>query len=429
MMDHRAVFLPLLLSTVTSLFAAETKIAHPTEQRDQLRAQLADAQRRGDERAVLRIARQSQSLLGDQSGVPEVPDEFRPAPKTVEPLTLDECRRGASAYLRTIQRRKWWRIGIDPTKTGHLPREVASVIVGALAVNRAALGDQPQWLALAQEAGDYLLWTQQQGGVGNFPFPHYVGGNGKAFEAATRMFQRAEKAGKLAKMIHNGWLIDDLGDGGLQFDNGVCGVAVLELYGATKEKRYLKSVNAAADWAVRQPVVPNWNYNSFTVYLLAKAARATGERRYLESAKHKARLGIYPGQLTDGPYKGRWADPHNARPVYHYILVRGIASLIAAMKDNDPDRTTAISSLRLALRARNRDFAEKGVADKDSALESLLLLKMEPRLRIPELGGCGTDEAIDVLERMVTAEFRSGRLPLAPGVWGRFLEYKKSTLK
>ena len=187
----------------------------------------------------------------------------------------------------------------------------------------------------------------------------------------------------LDKMIRNEWVIDDQGNGGLQFDNGLCGVAILALYEATKDERYLQSVKAAADWAGHQPVVPNWNYNSFSVYLLAKAARATDDYRYLESAKQKARLGVYPGQLTDGQYKGRWADPHNARPNYHYIIVRGLASLIAAMDDNDADRSTAIACLRLALQARTPEFVQKGVMNKESALEALLLLKTEPKLRMP----------------------------------------------
>jgi hypothetical protein len=411
-------------ASVTNLFAQDHR-----QQVAQLRQRLAEAQRQGDEKAVVRISYEAKSLLGDQAGVPEVPDEFHPAPQTVEPLTLDECRKGAALYLRQIQGKKWWKIGLDPRKTEHLPREVANVVVGAVAINRAALDDQQQWLVVAKDACNYLLWTQQQGGAGVFPFPHYVGGRGKAFESATRLFQDAEKAGMLDKMIRNEWVIDDHGDGGLQFDNGLCGVAILQLYEATKDERYLQSVKAAAEWAVRQSVVPNWNYNSFSVYLLAKAARATGERRYLESAKQKARLGVYPGQLTDGPHKGRWADPHNARPAYHYIIVRGLGSLVAAMDDNDVDRPTAISSLRLALQARNPDFVEKGIMNKDSSLEALLLLKMEPKLRIPAIEGCGIDEATDVLERAVTAEYRSGRLPLGAGVWGRFLEYKKSKLK
>ena len=263
--------------------------------------------------------------------MPETADEFQPVPATARPLTRDECCQGAARYLREIQRKKWWAIGLDPTKSEHLPREAANVIGGGVAIHAAGLDQGQSWLALAREVGDYLLWTQRQGGAGVFPFPHYVGGRGRAFESATRLYQRAEKDGTLDKLLRNGWTIDDLGDGGLQFDNGLCGVAILELYEATREPRYLQAVKEAADWAVRQPPVPNWNYNAFSVYLLAKAARATGETRYRESAKLKARLGVYPGQLTDGPRRGRWADPHNARPSYHYILVRGIAALAAAL--------------------------------------------------------------------------------------------------
>ncbi len=200
-----------LAASATNLLAQDAR----RQQFGQLKQQLAEAQRQGDEKAVLRLWSQAKSLLGDQAGVPEVPDECRPVPKTVEPLTLDECRKCAALYLREIQRKKWWKIGLDPRKTEHLPREVANVIVGAVAINRAALGDQQQWSAVAKDAGDYLLWTQQQGGAGVFPFPHYTGGRGKAFESATRLFQQAEKAGMLDKMIRNEWVIDDHGDGGL----------------------------------------------------------------------------------------------------------------------------------------------------------------------------------------------------------------------
>jgi hypothetical protein len=416
------MFVPVVLTLAASLAAQDAR----SRQFTQSRAQLAEALRRGDEQAVLKISGGMKSALGQQAGVPETPDEFRPARATARPLTRDECRDGAALYLREIQRKKWWAIGLDPTRSEHLPREAANVIVCGTSIVAAGLDQGQQWLALARDVGDYLLWTQRQGGAGVFPFPHYVGGRGRAFESATRLYQRAEKDGTLDKLLRNGWAIDDMGDGGLQFDNGLCGVAILELYQATREPRYLQAVEAAADWAVRQPPVPNWNYNAFSVYLLAKAARAAGQPRYLESAKLKARLGVYPGQLTDGPRGGRWADPHNARPAYHYILVRGIAALAAALDANDPERPAAIACLRLALLARNGDFGEKGLTNKDSALEALLLLKTDARLHIAELEGCRTDEALGVLERAVRAEFRSGRLPLSPRVWGRFLEYENS---
>ena len=42
-------------------------------------------------------------------------------------------------------------------------------------------------------------------------------------------------------------------------------------------------------------------------------------------------------QLTEGPRKGRWADAHNARPPYHYIMVRGLAALAAAQVNREGD--------------------------------------------------------------------------------------------
>ena len=149
----RVIIVLVLATSATNLLAED---AH-RQQIAQLRQRLAEAQRQGDEKAVISISKETKSLLDDQAGVPELPDEFRPAPQTVEPLTLDECRKGAALYLRQIQWKKWWKIGLDPRKTEHLPREVANVIVGGLAINRATLGDQQQWLTVAKEAGDYLL--------------------------------------------------------------------------------------------------------------------------------------------------------------------------------------------------------------------------------------------------------------------------------
>ncbi len=61
-----------------------------------------------------------------------------------------------------------------------------------------------------------------------------------------------------------GWVIDDrkLDEGGLQFDNGECGVARLELYDLTKDMKYLAAAQTAADWTIPRPCVPSWNYGS-----------------------------------------------------------------------------------------------------------------------------------------------------------------------
>ena len=79
---------------------------------------------------------------------------------------------------------------------------------------------------------------------------------------------------------------------------------------------------------------------------LAKAYAITGEATYLEAALRKARLGVIPGQLTDGPRAGRWIDPHNARPAYHYIMMRSLAQLLAVMPEDPVDRADILNALK-----------------------------------------------------------------------------------
>ena len=297
------------------------------EQFQRLQVRLAQAQARRTKPGSNASLPRRRNSWETRRVLPETPDEVHLVPQQVERLSPDEIPRAFGPYLRFIEQHRWWKIGLEPTETPHLPREVAAVIVGCLAARRAGAEEGDRLLSIAREAGDYLLWTQGQGGTGGIPFPAVRGGQGRALEVADRFLQRAERDGLLDKVVHNGWAVDDLGDGGLQFDNGLGGVALFELYEATKDERYLTAARAAADWAARQPAVPNWNYNSFSVYLLAKAFTVTQQTAYLDAAARKARLGIYPGQLTEGKYEGRWADRHNARPAYHYILVRGLAAL------------------------------------------------------------------------------------------------------
>jgi hypothetical protein len=384
---------------------------------------LAEAMRSKDKAAVRKLAAESVVMLGNLAGVPEVADEYRQAPEQVEPLTKAEALAGFEKILQFVQKNKWWQIGLDPTETEHLPREVATCMMGCLAGCRANAPNEDALLKEAIEAGDYLLWTQQQAGTGVIPFPAYRGGKNPAFQAADRFLRLAKEAGRLDEVVKNGWVFDDLTDGGLQFDNGQCGVALFELYEVTNEKRFLKGAIATADWSLERSCVPNWNYNSFSVYLLATAYRVTHESKYLEAAKEKARLGLLPGQLQDGTYKGRWADQHNARPAYHYIMVRGLTALFAVLPNDDPDQESIANSIRAAMQARNDEFTSKGIMNVDSSLEAILLFKSLSAQQQKVIGSCQTNEAFAVLERHCVSGLRKDGGPFSAGVGGNYFEY------
>jgi hypothetical protein len=247
-------------------------------------------------------------------------------------------------------------------------------------------------------------------------------------EVGTRFLERAEAAGKLEDTVRRGWVFEDHGDGGLQFDNGECGVALLELYERTREKRYLDSALRAADWALARPLCTNWNYNSFSVHLLAKAHAVTHDAKYLEAARSKAILGVIPGQLPDGPYAGRWMDPHNARPAYHYIMLGALAQLAAELPATHPDRATIVNSLALGLKARNAELITRGLMTKEKAFEALSLTEELFGGDAAFLASTQSAAALDVFRVYLSAQARRGRFPVGPRGWGMFLggQFKES---
>lgn len=383
---------------------------------------LAAAQAAEDEAGVSRSVKRAIELLGEQAGIPEVADELRTVPENARPLEPRELATAFVPYIDYIQRKRWWDVGLDPTKTNHALREVAAVIEGCLAARSAGANQADELLSIAQDAGNFLVWAQEDAGTGVFPFPAVRNGSGRPFEVAERFYRHAEQEGTLDHVIINGWSVEDLNDGGLQFDNGLSGAALVRLFEATGDERYKQSALHAADWAINCRVVTNWNYNSFSVLLLSDVYRVTGDRKYLEAAKRKTRLGVLPGQLSTGPRRGRWFDPHNARPAYHYIMVRGLAALAAVLPPDDADLPPLIECLRFALSARNPDF-EKGIINADSTVEALVRVKAVPPYVAEGLTGCQTDEALATLERYAAAGFRAKKMPLGPGAWGQLLKY------
>jgi hypothetical protein len=394
-----------------------------------LRGALASALAREDADAIRIAVADINRQLGTKAGKPDVPDPVLPIPARAAWLSAAEVAPGFTPVHAQIKKIRWWKIGLDPTKLGHALREPAAVVLGNVAVvaakqRGANLQGAEQSLAIAREAGDFLIWTQTQAGTGGFPFPASRGVSTAApFASAERQFRLAARLGRLDETIRNGWAIRDDGDGGLQFDNAECGVALFALHAVTQDQRYLDAAKKSADWAMTQPLAVNWNYNSFSVFLLARAYRVTGLQTYLDAATRKALLGVIPGQLTVGAHAGRWNDAHNARAVYHYIMLRGLTELAEALPASSPRRAEVVAALMRGLRARNKDFLGQGAPNKDMAMETLLMVNRAFARDKAFLDESLSRDALDALARLVSAQARRDNVPLGPHAWGMFMAH------
>lgn len=388
-----------------------------------LKPRLISAQRGQDPAAVRAVVAESWRVLGDQTGLPEVKDVYRTPVAGAQLFACDRVAEAFGPYADHIEKIRWWKVGLDSTKLNHTLRETATVTRACLAAARAEPKLAARLLPIARECGDFMLWAQSEAGTGVIPFPALREGSGRSFEVSERYLAGLEKSGQLASVVRKGWVsADPTEDGGLQFDNGLGGCALLELFAVTRDQRYLDGALKAADWAAAAPVVPNWNYNSFSMQLLAQAYEATQEDRYLDAARRKFLLGVQPGQLVDGPRGGRWADAHNARPTYHYIMVRALASLVRVVPMADAERPAVLACLRLALRTRNPEFISKGIMNIDSSIEALVAVENLPAAIRTELGPCEVTEALDVLERYVAQGVMQGKSSAGPEACALLLE-------
>ena len=414
--------LALLLFTEALLAQVQDLSSAQRQALKDLKPRLLAAQRGQDPGAVRAVVAESVRVLGDQAGLPEVADAHR-SPAAAELFATGRVAVAFGPYADHIEKIRWWRVGLDPTKLNHGLRETATVTRACLAASRADPNLAVRLLPIARECGDFMLWAQAEAGTGVIPFPALRGGSGRSFEVSERYLAGLERAGLLASVVRKGWVsADPVEDGGLQFDNGLGGCALLELYATTHDRRYLEGALKAADWAAAAPMVVNWNYNSFSLQLLAQAYAATGEERYLVAARQKFLLGVQPGQLADGPRAGRWADAHNARPAYHFIMVRALASLVAVMPKDDAARPGVLDCLRLALRARNPEFAAKGIMNIDSSIEALVAVERLPAAIRGELGPCDVVEALDILERHTAYGVMQGKSSAGPEACALLLE-------
>ncbi len=325
--------------------------------------QLHEAMMSGEPGRVRVVTAEMLKILGDQAGVPDGRRMGR-KPKGSN-LTEAEATRLFLDALKTQGRAMRSLMAGQPLPDQML-RLYGYVLSACADIQPFVVRHEPDALpeiAKLAEGCAKILTTLQQP-EGHFPFPDLRGKNIRFGD----MISRQIDAGKVE--IKDGWVTTADPDGGSQFDTGVCGTALLRAGVVFKKQSWLGSGRRAAEWAVQQRCCANFNYNAFSVSLLANAFRVTGEKAFLDTAWQKFRVGIAPGQAPNG----RWMDAHNARTVYHIIILRALGDLAAVI---DEGRAEVDVVARPAIKALLDEFDAMGIT-VEALPEMLIMASLYP---------------------------------------------------
>lgn len=353
-----------------------------------IRPRFESALAAGDPTLVRAAVAEMAEVYGTQAGVPD----GRRAGRTTAIAPISEA--DAAKFVVNVLESEAASIRVL-SQGKPLPHQMlrlyAGVLSGLADIRPAILKHHPDSLAaldqLAHGCASVLTGLQQPSGL--FPFPDLRGHN-------IRFGEMIEKqAARGAVEVKDGWIVTADPDGGSQFDTGVCGVALLAAGKVYAREDWTKAGLLAADWALKQPCVGNFNYNAFSVSLLAQAFTATGERRYLDGALNKLRVGVAPGQAPNG----RWLDPHNARTVYHVIILRALGDLGQVLSNQDKAEVDAVA--KPSIKALLDEFDAMGIT-VDALPELLALRRLYPdneRLR----------QAIEHMASVIVAKSTDGK--------------------
>ncbi len=292
---------------------------------------LISAMKSDDPNEVRDVTSELLSVLGDQAGVP---DGRRPGRK-FEPRPITEAA-ATKLFLDALasEGRTIRQLSDGKPLPDQMVRIYAYILSAANAIRPFAAKHQPDALGELDRLtrGVAGILTKLQQPEGHFPFPDLRGKNIRFGE----MTDRQLRAGEIA--VRDGWIVSSDPDGGTQFDTGLCGVALLDASRIHANDDWKRAGLRAADWSLSQQCCANFNYNAFSVSLLSHAFEVTKDAKYLDGALKKFRVGVAPGQAPNG----RWLDAHNARTVYHVIILRAIGDLAAVLP---PDRKSERAEL------------------------------------------------------------------------------------
>jgi hypothetical protein len=312
-----------------------------------LAQQLREAMASDDAAKVKAATQEMLIVLGDQAGVPDgrrlgkKPQGMQLSEAAATKLFLDAMKSLGSPVKRLME---------GKPLPDQMLRMYGYVLNACADIQPLVLKHQPADSAdlqrLAAGCAQILITLQQP--AGHLPFPDLRGKNIRFGDMITRQLD----AGTVE--VKDGWLITPDPDGGSQFDTGVCGSALLKAGQVFQNEAWTTAGLKAAEWALTQKCCANFNYNAFSVSLLADAYRQNHDERFLKAALHKFRVGVAPGQAPNG----RWMDAHNARTVYHIIILRALGDLASVVK---AERAEVDAVAKPAIKALLDEFDAMGI--------------------------------------------------------------------
>ncbi len=291
--------------------------------------ELSIALKKQNEQQILLLVQKLKTELGEWAGKPEKePSYYMPA-SNKQIHTFTSAIQYYDLYINFIKKHMYkgngeWKPEKYPPQVSPMLRFNGYLICGFSEILDYPISNQAHLKTLLVESADYLCRQQLDSGM--FPFPDLRGIDKNFSPTLERFYERNPNA------FANNWVIQDDGSGGTLFDTGVCGVAMLDAYKITLDKKYLAAAQKAADYCTNINLVKNWNYNAFSVWLLAKYFAVTQDTIYLNHSVQNCKLGVLPGLMENG----RWVDPHNACTSYHVILTRGMLALYQVLPQDHP---------------------------------------------------------------------------------------------
>lgn len=292
------------------------------------------------------------TILDVQAGLPEELESYVNLNSQTTWLSLTEgldlSRQHIDANSTTYS--NLWKLAKGMKPNTNLPHSIplrasAELAAGLLkiAAKETDITRKNNYTTWATRALDSLATMQLSSGA--FPFPDLRTYNDPVFTTIIQNYLNALGADSV-NVLQNGWIIDDSGTGEFKFDAGVIANAYYEAYILTGNEAYKTHCLAVATYLLNLKLNLNYNYNSFVSLGLTRGFQLSANTAYLDRAIVNVRYGIFPGQLPNG----RWMDGHNAKSVYHNLIIANVAPLFQVINELDSDYALILNMQIKAIR-------------------------------------------------------------------------------